>query len=83
MIDKRNTPINVRMTSRERNALNLIASIEGRNPSEMVRELVRESAQKRGVWLTTTNADPEISKRAATQPNLTQKGHSACETKTY
>jgi predicted DNA-binding protein len=42
----------VRMTDREREALRRLASTEGRNMSDMVREMIRREAKRVGVWPT-------------------------------
>jgi hypothetical protein len=43
--------LKARATPAERRALEAVARHEGRKPTEMLRELVREAAQVRGVWL--------------------------------
>ena len=42
--------LQVRCTPLERKALEAVAQAEGRKMSEMLRELIREGAQKRGLW---------------------------------
>jgi len=42
--------IHVRCTTIERQALELVAQHERRNTSETLREIVREAAQRRGLW---------------------------------
>jgi hypothetical protein len=46
----RDQSVTVRCTTRERRALCAIADVEGRKLSEVIRELVRERAQRLGVW---------------------------------
>jgi hypothetical protein len=42
----------IRVNSRESTALGALASREGRNRSDMVRELIRREAMVQGVWPT-------------------------------
>ena len=46
--------VHTRMTATERRALLLVARQEDRNPSETLRELVRQAARERGLWLIAT-----------------------------
>jgi hypothetical protein len=48
MESKRNEFIHFRVTETERRALDLLSISECRNPSEMMRELLREGLKKRG-----------------------------------
>ena len=43
-------PMLLRMTPRERQALEALAESEGRRTPAMVRELIRAAAQQRGLW---------------------------------
>ena len=47
---KRKHSIRAAATQAEKKALLAIAGLQGRNPSETLRELVRERAQELGVW---------------------------------
>lgn len=47
---RRPNSVTTRMTLREKHALALMAAQDDRSPSEMVRELVRQEAVRRGVW---------------------------------
>ena len=47
---RRNYRIRAAATQAEKKALLAIARLEGRHPSESLRELVRERAQELGVW---------------------------------
>jgi uncharacterized protein (DUF1778 family) len=49
MCEKRNEYINCRLTKDEKSALNIMANSEGRSVSEMLRELIRECAERRGL----------------------------------
>ena len=48
-MDKNRKPLSIRLSGLERQALDLIADQEGRNQSEMLRELIREGAIRRGL----------------------------------
>ena len=43
-------PMLLRMTRRERRALEALAAFEGRREAAMIRELIREAARQRGLW---------------------------------
>lgn len=43
-------PLLLRMTPRERQALDALAEFDGRRTPAMVRELIREAAQQHGLW---------------------------------
>jgi hypothetical protein len=49
MKHKRRDFIHFRVTPQEKKVLEYLSIIENRNPSEMMRELLREGAEKRGV----------------------------------
>jgi len=49
MRERRNEYINCRLTKNEKSALNIMANYEGRSISEMLREIIRESANRRGL----------------------------------
>lgn len=49
MYERRTTYINCRLTKNEKSALNIMANYEGRSISEMLREIIRESANRRGL----------------------------------
>lgn len=49
MYEKKDEYINCRLTKNERSALNIMANSEGRSVSEMLRELIRECAKRRGL----------------------------------
>jgi hypothetical protein len=42
--------IAIRLTPLELESLNRIAQVEQRKPSEALREIIREAAQRRGIW---------------------------------
>lgn len=49
-MENRTDVVRVRCRPEERKALELVALMERRNLSEMLRELVREGARERGLW---------------------------------
>jgi hypothetical protein len=61
---KRFSRIGFRANDRERSALEILATLEGRNLSETVRECVRESVARRGIALFSqpveTTAEPLV-----------------------
>ena len=52
--EKKLRVIYTRLTLREREALDKLAYIEGRQLSETLRELVRSEARRRGIWIEPT-----------------------------
>jgi hypothetical protein len=49
MTEKRREFIHFRVTPKEKQALEVMATYEGRSPSEMMRELLREGVNNRGL----------------------------------
>jgi len=47
--DKRDLQVRVRMSKNERDVLDILARREGRNWSEMLRQCIREAAERRGM----------------------------------
>jgi hypothetical protein len=62
MKENRELLIQVRVSRRERQALDSIAIQEGRTTSEMLRELVRKEALSRGVWPSATGKEKSETK---------------------
>ena len=54
---KKSATIHFRLTQAEKTALQHIARQDLRNPSAMIRELIRKEAQARGLWPLTPAKD--------------------------
>lgn len=47
---KRDVPFSLKFNAKEREALNQIALVLGRQPQEVIRELIRAEAMRLSVW---------------------------------